>query len=139
MICQKDIHDVKLKFEQVDLRPTKEGKKPSLEVARSNCKRASRCWKDPRIIDFGSYWPLLWKAKHMTVSSFSDTTEFTPKNVQLTLPLPCNAKVMSGTLYPSLVGKAVDALKHVSKGLTGATDLIPRAFAPDLKVLANAL
>ncbi|KAJ6922120.1 hypothetical protein NC652_015930 [Populus alba x Populus x berolinensis] len=75
-------HKVKLKLAQVVCLNNREELKPSLEAARSNCRRLSSNWWPPMTIEVLGFTPPSTNPRHNT-SSLTCTIEFAPKILQL--------------------------------------------------------
>ena len=110
--------EVKLKLAQVVCRNSSEELKPSLDVAKSNCRRLSSSWCPPITIEVLGFKPPSTNPKHST-SLLACTIEFAPKILQNTLSL-CRTKSIWGTDGPTRVLPMCLELKHA---LNGATDV----------------
>lgn len=119
--------DVKLKLEQVVWRKRREELKPSLEVAKSNCRRLSSNWCPPITIDVLGFTPPSTKPRHITLL-LTCTIEFAPKILQYT-SLLCSTRSIWGTAGPTRVLPMPVESKHAPNGETDST----------LGALANSL
>ena len=126
---------VKLKLAQVVCWNNSEELKPSLDEAKSNCRRLSSIWYPPITIEVLGFDPPSTNPKHST-SLLTWTIEFEPNTLQNTLSL-CRTKSIWGTAGPTRVLPMFLELKHAPNG---ATDATLGTFASSLmKALMTAL
>ena len=129
--------DVKLKLEHVVWLKRREELNPSLDAARSNCRRLSSNWYPPITIEVLGFAPPSTNPRHST-SPLTNTIEFAPKILQTTL-LFCRTRPMVGTAAPPRVLYTFFELKQTLNGATAATLVMFMEAAALMKALVKAL